>query len=72
MSAKLLGYALGRAELVTDRPLLEQMTASASSEHHFSNLVVQIVTSPQFRNQRGRNTDADMTLNETSAKPPKG
>jgi hypothetical protein len=72
MSAKLLGYALGRAELVTDRPLLEQMTASASSEHHFSNLVVQIVTSPQFRDQRGRNTDADMTLNETSAKPSKG
>lgn len=65
LSAKLLGYALGRTELVSDRPLLEQMAAGVKSDDRFSNLILQIVTSRQFRNQRGRDSDSQMTLNES-------
>jgi hypothetical protein len=46
-----LGYALGRSELLTDRELIDQMSADADVS--FSSLVVKIVTSPQFRTRRG-------------------
>ena len=72
LSAKLLGYALGRAELISDRPLIEQMVASISEDNLFSNLVVQVVTSPQFLNQRGRGMDADMAMSEPKKNPPQG
>ncbi len=51
LCAKLLGYALGRAEMVSDRPLLKEMM-EAGGKADFSSLVTKIVTSPQFRNQR--------------------
>jgi hypothetical protein len=50
---KLLGYALGRAVLPGDRALLDRMQATLkSSDHRFSTLVEQIITSPQFLNRR--------------------
>jgi hypothetical protein len=52
LCAKLLGFALGRAELVSDRPLLEQMTAGLKTDSRFSTLVRQIVMSRQFRYRR--------------------
>lgn len=52
LSGKLLGYALGRTELASDRPLLHQMQADLSAGGGFSALVVRIVISPQFRNRR--------------------
>ncbi len=60
---KLLGYALGRGGLVSDRRLLDQMTASIQSDNHFSNLVLQIVNSTQFLNQRGRAYSGDKAEN---------
>ncbi|HWE36230.1 MAG TPA: DUF1592 domain-containing protein, partial [Isosphaeraceae bacterium] len=52
VSVKLLGYALGRAEMVSDRPLIERMTDGLAREGRFADLVVRVVTSEQFRNQR--------------------
>lgn len=52
ISAKLLGYALGRSELVSDRPLIEQMVDDLEGGCRFSDLVVRIVLSKQFRYQR--------------------
>ncbi len=72
LSAKLLGYALGRAEIISDRPLIDQMVKSISKDERFSNLVVQVVTSPQFLNQRGRGMDADMAAIEPKNDPTEG
>ena len=54
LCSKLLGYALGRAEIASDRPLIEQMMSSIEVDSRFANLVVQVVTSPQFQHQRAR------------------
>jgi len=48
----MLGYALGRTVLASDRPLLAEMTAAGSGAS-FSDLAVKIVTSRQFRNRVG-------------------
>ena len=48
----------GRAELVSDKPLLDQMTAGLKTNNRFSTLVTQIVTSPQFRYRRVENDKA--------------
>jgi hypothetical protein len=50
LAAKLLGYALGRTILVSDRPLLESMV-EAGGDAPFSTLVTKIVLSRQFRNR---------------------
>lgn len=52
LSTKLLGYALGRGELISDKLLIDQMVATLESDPRFSRLVEQVVTSPQFRFQR--------------------
>ncbi|MDZ4685368.1 MAG: DUF1592 domain-containing protein [Planctomycetaceae bacterium] len=52
LSAKLLGYALGRTEIASDRPLIEEMQSDLKGDGRFSNLVVRIVTSRQFRYRR--------------------
>jgi hypothetical protein len=52
MSRKMLGYALGRTALASDRPLLRDMVA-AGGDASFSDLAVRIVTSRQFRNRAG-------------------
>ena len=55
LSKKMLGYALGRTVLASDRPLLAEMTAAGSSAS-FSDLAVKIVTSRQFRNRAAATT----------------
>ena len=53
ISVKLLGYALGRSELASDRPLIDTMVRDAEEERcRFSDMVVRIVLSKQFRYQR--------------------
>jgi hypothetical protein len=52
LAVKLLGYALGRSELASDRPLIGQMIKDTGEGCGFSDLVVQIVSSRQFQNQR--------------------
>ncbi len=52
LSKKMLGYALGRTVLASDRPLVAEMTA-AGGEASFADLAVRIVTSRQFRNRAG-------------------
>jgi len=52
LCGKLLGYALGRAEMASDRPLLEQMLSDLRTDGRFSDLVVRIVLSQQFRYRR--------------------
>ena len=51
---KVLGYALGRSVLLSDQPLLEEMENKLHAEGRFSVLFEAVVTSPQFRRQRGR------------------
>lgn len=55
---KLLGYALGRSELLSDRLLIDRMLSGLKEDRRFSNLVTKIVTSKQFRHQRGRSLEA--------------
>ncbi|MGH9374391.1 MAG: DUF1592 domain-containing protein, partial [Vicinamibacterales bacterium] len=52
LARKMLGYALGRTVLGSDRPLVADMT-SAGGGASFSDLAVKIVTSRQFRNRAG-------------------
>jgi hypothetical protein len=52
LCGKLLGYALGRAEIASDRPLVDQMVGAGDGNELFSDLVVRIVTSRQFRYRR--------------------
>ena len=60
LATKLLGYALGRGELLADQPLIDDMVSSiATGEDHFSDFVIKIVTSPQFRYHRGRGEQHD-------------
>jgi hypothetical protein len=52
LCTKLLGYALGRSELASDRPLIDRMIQDIEEERGFSDLVARVVASKQFRNQR--------------------
>jgi hypothetical protein len=55
---KLLGYALGRSVQLSDKPLLTRMLEQLkSSRHEVGNVIELIVTSPQFREVRGRSHD---------------
>ncbi len=52
---KLLGYALGRAVQLSDEPLLEEIERRlAANAYRVSVAIETIVTSPQFREIRGR------------------
>ena len=54
VSGKLLAYALGRSLLLTDGPLIEDMSRTlAARGYRFDSLVEGIVTSRQFLNKRG-------------------
>ena len=60
LCTKLVGYALGRRESISDVQLIEQMTAGISEGDRFSALVERLVHSPQFRYRRsvvGQSTD---------------
>jgi hypothetical protein len=52
ISVKLLGYALGRSVSAADRPLIERLMHELDEGAVFSDLVVRIVLSRQFLNQR--------------------
>jgi hypothetical protein len=54
LTTKLVGYALGRSELATDAQLIESVMRDIASGVCFSEIVVRIVTSKQFRQRRGR------------------
>jgi hypothetical protein len=57
---KLIGFALGRSFMLSDRPLLEQMQADlAANGFKFSRAVEMIVQSRQFREVRGRDAAAE-------------
>ena len=52
---KLLGYALGRSVMLSDRPLIAEMRRSLeANDFRFSAAVVTIVKSKQFREIRGQ------------------
>ena len=60
---KMLGYALGRTVLASDRPLVADMAASGG-EATFNDLAIQIVTSRQFRNRAGDDATGQQVSHE--------
>jgi hypothetical protein len=55
LTEKMLIYALGRARLLSDEPLLDAMrTNLAASGYKFSSMIDTIVSSPQFLNKRNQ------------------
>ena len=52
LCTKLVGYALGRAESISDIQLIGKMTSDATQGGYFFDLVRRIVTSRQFRYRR--------------------
>ena len=57
---KLLGYALGRAVQLSDRPLLAELERQlAAHDFHCDTVVEAIVNSPQFREIRGRDATVE-------------
>ena len=53
LARKLIGYALGRSVLPSDKVLIERISSSLeSSEGKFSTAVLAVVQSPQFLNRR--------------------
>ncbi len=57
---KLLGYSLGRAVQLSDEPLLDDVqTRLAASGYHVGTALEMIVTSPQFREIRGRDYEQE-------------
>jgi hypothetical protein len=56
LARKMLGYALGRTVLASDRPLVDEMVA-AGGNATFADLAIRIVTSRQFRNRQGQDEE---------------
>jgi hypothetical protein len=57
---KLLGYALGRAVVLSDEPLITAMQAQlAASDYHVGTAIDMIVASRQFREIRGRDHEQE-------------
>jgi hypothetical protein len=57
---KMIGYALGRTILASDRPLIDQMVG-AGPKVSFSDLAIKIVSSRQFRHRAGESEAAPAT-----------
>ena len=55
---KLLGYALGRSENLSDRLLIDKMMQILDNDPRFSTLVTEIVTSKQFRYKRSQGVES--------------
>jgi len=53
----MIGYALGRTVLPSDKPLVESMIAAGGGAS-FSDLAIKIVTSRQFRHRAGEPINA--------------
>src|SRR5262249_51332079 len=68
VSKKMLGYALGRTVMASDRPLVDEMV-SAGDAATFSDLAVKIVTSRQFRHRTGQSAAASVTAMSRPSKP---
>ena len=56
LAKKMLGYALGRTVLASDRALIDEMTA-AGGDATFADLAVKIAASRQFRHREGRDDE---------------
>ena len=69
LSARLLGYALGRTELASDRPLLNEMVGQLGQGDKFSDLVTRIVSSRQFRYRSGGEPAAETDSSRTGEQP---
>ncbi len=52
LAKKMLGYALGRTVLISDRPLINEM-AAAGGNASFSDLALEVISSRQFRHRAG-------------------
>jgi hypothetical protein len=57
LAKKMLGYALGRTVLASDRALIEQMLARGG-DATFTELAIKIVGSRQFRHREGRDDES--------------
>lgn len=69
-SNKLLGYALGRTILASDRPLIDKLTR-IGGEASFSDLAAEIVTSRQFRYRRDRDEVPPNTPKSIASRTPR-
>ena len=71
LSRKMIGYALGRNPLPSDRRLISEMV-KAGGDATFADLAIRMVTSRQFRN-RARGTDpAPVPAHAPDAQTPSG
>ncbi|MCP4191416.1 MAG: DUF1592 domain-containing protein [Planctomycetaceae bacterium] len=52
LASKLVGYGLGRAEILSDRRLIQQLMEGLEAEATVADLATRIVTSKQFRTKR--------------------
>ena len=68
MSRKMLGYALGRTVMASDRPLMRTMTESGGSAS-FADLAVKIVGSRQFRYRASDVDRADVAESAAPKRP---
>ncbi len=69
LAKKMLGYALGRTVLASDRALVDELVR-AGAEATFADLAVKIVTSRQFRHrQGGENVHTAFTSHPGPASP---
>lgn len=66
LTTKLLGYALGRGELVSDQGFIDETASSLSLDSPFSELLLKIVNSPQFKLKRGAKWESSAKDFETS------
>ena len=69
LATRLLGYALGRAELASDRPLLKELADELNRGGKFSDIVVRIVSSRQFRYRRGGEPAVETQLSAAGEQP---
>ncbi len=65
MSKKMIGYALGRTVMASDRPLIREMM-EAGGDATFADLALKIVTSRQFRNRAGDDSTPSATRTVTT------
>jgi hypothetical protein len=61
LAKKMLGYALGRTVLASDRPLIDEMIARGG-DATFTELATKIVGSRQFRHREGRDEETARSL----------
>lgn len=68
LCVKLMGYALGRGEVISDKPLVDQMTSSLKTDSRFSSLINQIVASTQFRFRRSGDAETEGLTDKDSSR----